>query len=168
MFFQLKITLRNLWHGGLYSAINIGGLAIGMAATIIIIMLRVYHQWSYDRFHAKEKYLYKLWCYIAKHTKNRRKEIGIRQVLGASIFDIVSLLSKEFLVLVTVSLFIALPFAWWVMNQWLSGYAYRTTIPWWLLIAVAVLTIGIALATISWQALKAAMANPVESIMNGD
>ena len=66
MFFQLKITLRNLWRGGIYSAINIGGLAIGMAATIII-MLWVYHQWSFDRFHAKDKHLYKLWCYDETH-----------------------------------------------------------------------------------------------------
>ena len=62
MFFQLKITLRNLWRGGIYSVINVGGLAIGMAAAMII-MLWVYHQWSYDRFHAKDKHLYKLWCY---------------------------------------------------------------------------------------------------------
>ena len=66
IFFQLKITLRNLWRGGIYSAINIGGLAIGMAATIII-MLWVYHQWSFDRFHAKDKQLYKLWCYDETH-----------------------------------------------------------------------------------------------------
>jgi len=62
MFFQLKITLRNLWRGGVYSLINIGGLAIGMAATMII-MLWVNHERSYDRFHARDKYLYKLWCY---------------------------------------------------------------------------------------------------------
>ena len=109
--------------------------------------------------------LFGLSAYMAE---NRRKEIGIRKVLGASLFDVVSLLSKEFLVLVTVSLVIALPVAWWVMHQWLSVYAYRTTIPWWLLIAVAALTIGIALATVSWQAIKAAMANPVKSISNSD
>ena len=66
MFFHLKIMLRNLRRGGIYSAINIGGLAIGMAVAIII-MLWVYHQWSFDRFHAKDKYLYKLWCYDETH-----------------------------------------------------------------------------------------------------
>ena len=105
--------------------------------------------------------LFGLSAYMAE---NRRKEIGIRKVLGASIFDIVTLLSKEFLALVAVSLAIALPVAWWAMNQWLSGYAYRTTIPWWLLGAVAVLTISIALLTVSRQALKAATANPVKAI----
>ena len=105
--------------------------------------------------------LFGLSAYMAE---NRRKEIGIRKVLGASIFDVVSLLSKEFIVLVGVSLVIAIPVAWWVMHQWLSGYAYRTTIPMWLLLAVAALTIGIALLTVSWQAIKAATTNPVKAI----
>jgi hypothetical protein len=97
--------------------------------------------------------------------ENRRKEVGIRKVMGSSIYGIVLLLSKEFLVLVTVSLLIALPVAWWVMNRWLSNYAYRTSIPWWLLVGVAVLTMGIALVTVSIQAVRAATANPVKSIM---
>ena len=105
--------------------------------------------------------LFGLSAYMAE---NRRKEIGIRKVLGASIFDIVLLLTKEFLILVTVSLVIALPVAWWVMRQWLDGYAYRTNIPWWLLAAVAVLTISIALVTVSWQAIRASMADPVKAI----
>jgi ABC-type antimicrobial peptide transport system permease subunit len=107
--------------------------------------------------------LFGLSAYMAE---NRRKEIGIRKVLGASVFDIISLLSKEFLILVTISLIIALPVAWWAMNQWLAGYAYRTNIPWWLFVAVAGLTIGIALLTVGWQAIKAAMSNPVKSISN--
>jgi len=105
--------------------------------------------------------LFGLTAYMAE---NRRKEIGIRKVLGASIFDIVTLLSKEFLVLVSISLIIAIPVAWWAMNQWLMGYTYRTNIPWWLLVAVAVLTIAIALATVCFQAIKAAMANPVKAL----
>jgi len=105
--------------------------------------------------------LFGLSAYMAE---NRRKEIGIRKVLGASIFDIVKLLTKEFLILVTVSLVIALPVAWWVMNRWLDGFAYRTNIPWWLLVAVAALTIGIALVTVSWQAIRSAMADPVKAI----
>ena len=105
--------------------------------------------------------LFGLSAYMAE---NRRKEIGIRKVLGASIFDITSLLSKEFLILVTVSLFVGLPVAWWAMNQWLMGYAYRTDIPWWLLATVIVLTIAIALITVCSQAVKAATANPVKAI----
>ena len=105
--------------------------------------------------------LFGLSAYMAE---NRRKEIGIRRVMGASIVHIAGLLSKEFLILVTVSLVIGLPVAWWVMHQWLMGYAYRTHIPWWLLAGVAALTMVIALATVSVQAIKAATANPVESI----
>jgi ABC-type antimicrobial peptide transport system permease subunit len=105
--------------------------------------------------------LFGLSAYMAE---NRRKEIGIRKALGASAHHVVTLLSKEFLVLVAISLAIALPFSWWAMNQWLMGYAYRTDIPWWLLAAVAALTIGIALATVSFQAIKAASANPVKAI----
>jgi ABC-type antimicrobial peptide transport system permease subunit len=105
--------------------------------------------------------LFGLSAYMAE---NRRKEIGIRKVLGASVFNITTLLSKEFLVLVLVSLVIALPVAWWAMNQWLTGYAYRTDIPWWLLAGVAILTICIALITVSFQAIRAATANPVKAI----
>jgi ABC-type antimicrobial peptide transport system permease subunit len=105
--------------------------------------------------------LFGLSAYMAE---NRRKEIGIRKVLGASTFNLTSLLSKEFLVLVSISLAIALPVAWWVMNRWLMGYAYRTDIPWWLLAGIAVLTIGIALVTVSFQAIKTAIANPVHAI----
>jgi len=105
--------------------------------------------------------LFGLSAYMAE---NRRKEIGIRKVLGASIFDIVSLLSKEFLILVTISLVIALPVAWWAMNQWLAGYAYRTDIPWWLFVVVGCASLCIALLTVGFQAFRAAMENPVKAI----
>ncbi len=105
--------------------------------------------------------LFGLSAYMAE---NRHKEIGIRKVLGASIANITSLLSREFLILVSISLLIAIPIAWWAMSQWLSGYAYRTDMPWWLFVAVAALTIGIALITVSFQAIKAATANPVKAI----
>ena len=105
--------------------------------------------------------LFGLSAYMAE---NRRKEIGIRKVFGASLFDIITLVSKEFFILVMISLVIALPVAWEIMNQWLSGYSYRTNIPWWLLMTVAALTIGIALITVSYQAIRAATANPVKAI----
>jgi ABC-type antimicrobial peptide transport system permease subunit len=105
--------------------------------------------------------LFGLSAYMAE---NRRKEIGIRKVMGASIFDIVSLLSKEFLILVAVSLVIALPVSWWAMNQWLSNYAYRTDIPWWLFVVVGCMCLGIALLTVGFQAIRAATANPIKAI----
>ncbi len=105
-----------------------------------------------------------LFALVAYMAETRRKEIGIRKVLGASVRKIVTLLSKEFLILVIYSIFIASPIAWWAMNKWLSGYAYHTNIPWWMFIGVGFLGIGIAILTVSWQAIKAATANPVKSI----
>jgi len=105
-----------------------------------------------------------LFALVSYMAETRRKEIGIRKVLGASIFDIVHLLSKEFLILVLISIFVASPIAWWAMERWLSNYAYRTDIPWWLFVAVGGISLFIALATVGFQAVKAAMENPVEAI----
>ncbi len=105
--------------------------------------------------------LFALAAYMAE---TRKREIGIRKVLGASVKDVVSLLSKEFLILVSISVIIASPAAWWGMNQWLGDYAYHTDIPWWLFVAVGFIGLSIALITVGWQALRAAMADPVKSI----
>ena len=105
-----------------------------------------------------------LFALVAYLAESRRKEIGIRKVLGASVYDIVFLLSKEFLILVLISIAVATPIAWWAMERWLTGYAYRTNIPWWLFVVVGCLSVGIALLTVSSQAIKAAMENPVKSI----
>ena len=105
-----------------------------------------------------------LFALVAYLAETRRKEIGIRKVLGASISDIVHLLSKEFLILVLISIAIASPIAWWTMEKWLSNYAYRTNIPWWLFFVVGGMSLFIALATVGFQAVKAAMENPVKAI----
>jgi ABC-type antimicrobial peptide transport system permease subunit len=105
-----------------------------------------------------------LFALVAYMAETRRKEIGVRKVLGASVYDITFLLSKEFLILVLIAIAVATPIAWWAMNQWLSNYSYRTNIPWWLFIVVGCLSVGIALLTVSFQAIKAATANPVKSI----
>ena len=94
----------------------------------------------------------------------RIKEVGIRKVLGASTSNIVYLFSKEFILLIFIAFLIATPLAWYVMNQWLQNYAYRINISWWLFAAGGLAAIIIALATISFQAIKAAMANPVKSL----
>ncbi|MDR2233608.1 MAG: ABC transporter permease [Tannerella sp.] len=109
-----------------------------------------------------------LFALVAYLAETRRKEIGIRKVLGASVGSVIVLLSKEFLLLVLVAVVIASPIAWWAMNQWLADFAYRTNIPWWLFIAVGCMNVGIALLTVGFQAVKAAMANPVKSIMSGE
>jgi putative ABC transport system permease protein len=105
--------------------------------------------------------LFGLAAYAAEQ---RTREIGIRKVLGASVGGIMSLLSRDFLVLVIVSTLIAFPFAWWAMHHWLQGFAYRIDIGWEVFALAAVLSIGIALLTVSFQAVRAAIANPVKSL----
>ncbi len=94
----------------------------------------------------------------------RIKEIGIRKVLGASITSIVTLLSKDFMKLVIIASVIAFPIAWYAMHNWLQDFAYRITIPWLVFIIAGIAAALIALATISFQAIKAAVANPVKSL----
>lgn len=97
-------------------------------------------------------------------TMQRTKEIGIRKVLGASVSNIILLLSKDFIKLVVVAFVIASPVAWFVMHNWLQNYAYRINISWWIFLAAGFLAVIIALTTISFQSIKAAMANPVKSL----
>jgi putative ABC transport system permease protein len=102
---------------------------------------------------------------LATYAAQRRiKEIGIRKVLGASVNGLVFLLSKEFLRLVLIALLIASPIAWYFMNNWLQDFAYRINIRWWVFGAAAMVAIAIAMLTVSFQAIKAAIANPVKSL----
>src|SRR5450432_8151 len=94
----------------------------------------------------------------------RIKEVGIRKVLGATAGSIVYLFSKEFIILIAIAFAIATPLAWYYMHQWLQDYAYRINISWWLFAAGGLVAIMIALITISFQAIKAAVANPVKSL----
>lgn len=96
--------------------------------------------------------------------EQRTKELGIRKVLGANAFDIVGLLSKNFLLLVLIAAVIALPIAWWAMNDWLKDFPYRVNISWWIFGGAIVVALAIALLTVSFQAIKAAIANPVRSL----
>jgi len=94
----------------------------------------------------------------------RTKEIGIRKVLGSSVSQIVTLLTKDFLKLVIISFLIAVPLSWYIMNKWLQNFAFRIEISWWMFAIAGVLSLLIAILTVSFQAIKAAMANPVESL----
>jgi putative ABC transport system permease protein len=96
--------------------------------------------------------------------EQRTKEIGIRKALGASTASIVLLLSKEFSKWVAIANVIAWPAAYWIMNQWLQNFAYRIEIQPWVFVATAFSTFAIALLTVSWQAIKAALTNPVEAL----
>ncbi len=105
--------------------------------------------------------LFGLAAYMAQ---NRIKEIGVRKILGASVFGVTALLSKDFLKLVTISLMIASPIAYFFMHKWLEDYKYRISISLWVFAMAAIVTIVISLITISFQTVKAAIANPVKSL----
>jgi ABC-type antimicrobial peptide transport system permease subunit len=96
--------------------------------------------------------------------EQRLKEIGIRKVLGASVASLFALLSSEFLILVIIALLIATPIAWYAMNYWLRTFAYHAPVEWWIFALSGGLIIGIALATVSFQAIKAALINPIKSL----
>jgi putative ABC transport system permease protein len=96
--------------------------------------------------------------------EKRTKEIGIRKVLGASVANIITTLSTDFLKLVILSMIVAIPAAWLVAGKWLENYPYRISLSWWMFSIAAIVVVMIALATVSFQAIKAAIANPVKSL----
>ncbi|MDB5246100.1 MAG: putative transport system permease protein [Segetibacter sp.] len=105
-----------------------------------------------------------LFSLVALIVQQRTKEIGIRKVLGANVGEIVELISKDFLLLITIAILVASPIAWYAMNSWLQNFAYRINVSWWLFVVAGAVVITIALITISIQAIKAAIANPVKSL----
>ncbi|MDN3547887.1 ABC transporter permease [Mucilaginibacter aquaedulcis] len=107
--------------------------------------------------------LFGLAAYAAEQ---RTKEIGIRKVLGASVSAIAGMLSKDFIKLVFIAILISAPAAWYLMNKWLQGFAYRISIQWWILVLAGVAALFIAVITVSFQSIKAAIANPVDSLKN--
>jgi predicted permease len=107
-----------------------------------------------------------LFALAAYSAENRIKEIGVRKVLGASVLNITSLMSKDFLKLVVISFAIATPVAWYAMSKWLDSYSYRITMQWWIFIAAGLLSVFIAMLTIVFHVVRAARANPVKSLRN--
>ncbi len=105
--------------------------------------------------------LFGLAAYAAEQ---RVKEIGVRKVLGATVINLATLLSKDFLKLVAIAIVIAIPLSVWGMNKWLQKFEYRITLSWWMLAAAGLITVFIAIVTVSYQAIKAALANPVKSL----
>jgi putative ABC transport system permease protein len=97
-------------------------------------------------------------------TQRRTKEIGIRKINGAKSVEIFYLMSGEYIIWVMISIVIACPVAWYVMNKWLQNFAYRISISWWVFVITGILTLLIVLITISWQSLRTASRNPVEAL----
>ncbi|HTF31274.1 MAG TPA: FtsX-like permease family protein, partial [Flavitalea sp.] len=107
-----------------------------------------------------------LFALVAYAAEQRVKEIGIRKVLGASVIDIVSLLSIDLLKLVVVAAFVSFPVAWWLADKWLQGFANRIDIRWEIFALAGFGALATALMTISFQAIKAAVVNPVKNLRN--
>jgi putative ABC transport system permease protein len=143
----LKTAWRNLWRNKFFSFIKLSGLALGIACSLVI-MRWVNDEKSIDAFHKKQ----------------RTKEFGIRKVLGARPVILFNLLSKEFLVLVLIAIIIASPVAWYFSNQWLQNFAYKINISWTVFVIAGLFAVFIALITVSFQAIKAAITNPVKSL----
>jgi len=137
---------------------------------------------EYDKLYKSESTFYKLSTYfsilailisclglfglVIFTAEQKTKEIGIRKVLGASVFTITSLISRDFITLILVGIIIGSPISWFFMNKWLISYEYRIDMPWWVFGLTAFLIFGIALFTISFESIKAAIANPVKSLRN--
>jgi len=96
--------------------------------------------------------------------EQRIKEIGVRKVLGASVPDIVVLLSKDFAGLVVIAIILAIPISWYFLNKWLQDFAYRINISWWIFVLAGFSALLIAVLAVSFQAIKAAVSNPVKSL----
>jgi putative ABC transport system permease protein len=131
----LKIAWRNLMKNKIFSFINILGLTIGITACMMI-------------------FLFKCSSY----------SIGVRKVLGASVFGIVYLLSGRFTRLIIIAMAIAIPVSWWAIGNWLKGFAYRININWTIFLVACGTALLIALLTVSYESVKVAVANPVKSL----
>lgn len=107
-----------------------------------------------------------LFALVTFMTERKRKEIGVRRVLGASVGNIVGLLSRDFIKIIAVALVIATPLAWYTMQQWLEGFANRISIPWWFFGLAGIMALGIAFLTVGFQSARAALADPVEALRN--
>ena len=96
--------------------------------------------------------------------QQKTKEIGIRKVLGASISEIVQMLARDFVMVIVIAMLIATPVAWYFMNKWLQDFAYKIEIPWWVFILSGSIALVIAMITMGFQAIKAALVNPIKSL----
>jgi putative ABC transport system permease protein len=159
-----KIAWRNIFKNKTQSFINISGLSVGLACSVLIFLWVISRLSDAFAFLAVFISCLGLLGLVMFTAEQRTKEIGIRKVLGASVGNIIKLMSADFLQLVAIAILIASPVAWWAMRSWLSNYAYKIDIAWWMFASAGGLIILIAISTICLQAIKAALANPVKSL----
>ncbi|MBS1504944.1 MAG: ABC transporter permease [Bacteroidetes bacterium] len=183
------LVLRHVGHGG-FIVTKANPASLQSAITALKVSFKdVYHDYPFsygfvdqdiDKLYKSEQQMGKLFnifsvvsiivsCLglfgLATFAAQRRiKEIGIRRVLGASSAGLVALLARDFVKLVLAALIVGFPVAWWAMNKWLDNYVYRTHMSWWMFALSGIMAIVIAFLTISYQSVKAAMANPVKSL----
>ena len=144
---RLNIAFSNDNFNNLYKSERITGKIFGIFSVIAILIACMG--------------LLGLISYI---TTQRTREIAVRKVLGSSVYGIVFLLAKNFMLLIGISVLIAVPVSRWAMNKWLNDFAYRIDINWWIFMTAGIIALVITLLTISAQAVKAARANPVDSL----
>lgn len=166
----LTIAWRNFIKHKAFSLTNSLGLAVGMAASLLIFQF-VSYQLSFDDFHENKDRLYRVQFdefrnekvgFVSFITSMCTREIGVRKVLDASISQIVKLLTGNFIRLVLLTNLIAWPLAYWGISKWLENFPFQTEIDLWLFILPALMVLLIALLTVSIQTIKAAIANPVK------
>jgi putative ABC transport system permease protein len=179
------------WYGALSFKLNAGNAASENLSAIGSILKKYNPDYPFEYYFTDEQFSVKfldeqytvslaaifagltifisclgLFALAAYTAENRVKEIGVRKVLGASVTAITTLLSKDFLKLVLIAFLIASPLAWWTMNGWLQDYSYRVSISWWIFALAGLVSVVIALATVGYQSIKAALANPVRALRN--
>jgi putative ABC transport system permease protein len=161
---QMISKMENIWHGILPSVpfeFSFLDEEVQKQYTTEITLSRIINSFTFIAIFISCLGLFGLAAFSAEQ---RNKEIGIRKVLGASVPGIVQLLSKDFLRLVLIAILIAVPISWWAMHKWLEAFQYRVNISWWMFGLASLLAISIALFTVSSQAIRAAIINPVRSL----
>ena len=152
----LNIALRNLRKSPVYSGINLAGLALGTACCLYILLYVRDHQ-GYDQHHQGGERIYRVVSDLSKPGDDPLKTACVSPPIAPT-------LAIDFLKLVVFAIVLASPIAWWSMDKWLHDFAYRVDIQWWVFLGAGAVALAIAFLTVSFQSVRAALANPVKSL----